>query len=255
MKGSRREFLANSVVGAIGLSGISMILSASLKGCDPESRKDKLFFGKAKTVVFQGDSITDARRNRNRLDPNDALSFGTGYAFLIASSLLGKLPEQQLLFYNRGVGGNKVYQLRERWEGDCIDLSPDVVSILIGVNDYWHTIDSRFSYEGDINTYTSDYTELVKRTRENLPGVKIIICEPYTVLGKVVTPEWQEGFVPYQKAARAVSEEFGLPFVPFQRVFDEACQSAPSSYWSQDGIHPTMAGSQLMAEAWLRMVQ
>ena len=100
-------------------------------------------------VLFQGDSITDAGREKEKQLPNSAWSFGNGYAMLAAANMLNSMPEKELVIYNRGISGNKVYQLAERWDADCLDLKPAVLSILIGVNDYWHTRNG--SYNGTVS--------------------------------------------------------------------------------------------------------
>ncbi len=209
---------------------------------------------KGNTVLFQGDSITDAGRDKEKELPNNPRSFGQGYAFLAASALLNALPEKSLIIYNRGISGNKVFQLADRWQKDCLDLNPDVLSILVGVNDYWHMRDGH--YDGTVEVYENDFRALLKRTKENLPQVKLVICEPFCVLGaSTVDESWIKPFKPYQEAAKKISEEFNTLWVPYQSVFDEAVKHAPATYWTADGVHPAMPGAQLMAEAWLRIVE
>ena len=126
-------------------------------------------------VLFQGDSITDAGRNREQEQANNPWGFGVGYVNHIASWLLEEMPGKDLQIYNRGISGNKVYQLAERWEKDCLDLRPDLLSILIGVNDYWHLRNG--VYEGTPEIYEQDYRSLLTLTREALPDIKLVICE------------------------------------------------------------------------------
>jgi len=204
-------------------------------------------------VLFQGDSITDAGRNRKEQKPNQAGSFGGGYALMAAAALLAEMPEKNLTIYNRGVSGNKVYQLAERWQEDCFDLKPDLLSILIGVNDYWHKRNG--NYDGTVEVYEKDFRALLKRTKEALPDTILVICEPFSVEGGAAIGEgWQSEFEPYRKAAKALSEEFGTRYIPYHTIFKEALKHAPAAYWSPDGVHPSMAGAQLMAKAWLEVV-
>ena len=147
---SRRNFLFKSAAGAAALASIPTIVSAAIPG-GGEKKNNFSLFGKGNTVLFQGDSITDAGRDKEKELPNNPRSFGQGYAFLAASALLNALPEKQLTIYNRGISGNKVYQLAERWQKDCLDLKPDVLSILIGVNDYWHMRNGK--YDGTVEVY------------------------------------------------------------------------------------------------------
>ena len=249
---SRRNFLLKSGTGAVALASIPAIISAAIPANDKKTKYS--LFEKNNIILFQGDSITDAGRDKEKELPNVARSFGLGYAFLAASSILNKLPEHNLTMYNRGISGNKVYQLADRWQKDCLDLKPNVLSILIGVNDYWHTRNG--NYNGTIEVYENDYRALLKRTKENLPGIKLVICEPFYLLDTSAVDEtWVAPMKQYQAAAKKIATEFGALWVPFQQVFDEAIKHAPATYWSGDGVHPGMPGAQLMAEAWLRVVE
>jgi lysophospholipase L1-like esterase len=251
---SRRNFFVKSAVGAAALASIPSIVSASIPSKKLESKGDYKIFGKGNTVLFQGDSITDAGRDKEKELANNARSFGFGYAFLAASSLLNELPEQNLTIYNRGISGNKVYQLADRWEKDCLSLKPDVLSILIGVNDYWHKRNGK--YDGTVEVYENDYRKLLTLTKEKLPNIKLVICEPFYVLNTSAVDEtWAKPMKEYQAAAKKIAQEFGALWVPFQQVFDEAIKHAPATYWTGDGVHPAMPGAQLMAEAWLRVVE
>ena len=254
MNFSRRRFIARSVVGAAALASIPSIVSKAIDNPGVDENGKYKIFEKGNTVLFQGDSITDAGREKQQELPNNPRSFGQGYAFLAASSLLNELPEKDLTIYNRGISGNKVYQLDERWQKDCLDLKPDILSILIGVNDYWHMRDGR--YDGTVDVYENDYRKLLERTKESLPNVKLVICEPFCVTGtSVVDESWLEPLSGYQKAAKKIANEFKALWVPYQSVFNEAVKHAPAPYWTGDGVHPAMPGAQLMAEAWLKVVR
>lgn len=247
---SRRKFLIKSGAGAAALASIPGIVSASI----PSSGTKKSVFKTDGVVLFQGDSITDAGREKKKELANNSASFGRGYAFLAASHLLNAYPAEQLTIYNRGISGNKVFQLADRWEKDCLQLKPDVLSVLIGVNDYWHKRNG--NYDGTVEVYDKDYRELLKRTQEALPGIQLVLCEPFYVLETTAVDEsWVEPMRKYQAAAKAIAEDFGALWVPFQKVFDEAIKHAPGAYWAADGVHPSMAGAQLMAEAWLKAVE
>lgn len=250
---SRRKFFVKSALGAAALSSIPSIISASVLPEMKEAKEKYKIFEAGSTVLFQGDSITDAGREKKNELANNAHSFGHGYAFLAASDLLNELPEKNLSIYNRGISGNKVYQLAERWQKDCLDLKPDILSILIGVNDYWHKRNGQ--YDGTVEVYENDYRELLKLTKEKLPNVKLVICEPFYVQNTSAVDEtWIEPMKEYQAAAKRIAKEFDALWVPFQQVFDEAIKYAPATYWTGDGVHPAMPGAQLMAQAWLRVV-
>ncbi len=204
------------------------------------------------TVLFQGDSITDAGRKRDQGDqPNHQPAMGGGYAWMAASQLLvGRADD--LKVFNRGISGNKVYQLADRWQQDCLDLKPNVLSILIGVNDVSHMLKGRF--DGSVEIYEQDYHALLKRTKAALPKVKLVVCEPFVLRCGAVDDRWFPTFDGYRAAARRAAEAAGAVFVPFQTMFDRAVKFAPPEHWAQDGVHPSDFGNSLMAHAWLEAV-
>ncbi len=247
---SRRNFLRQAGISTALLAGLPAFASSGEKK-KPDEKDIQDFFAPGDITLFQGDSITDALRDKKDESPNRGPSFGMGYAYIIAAGLLKELAVKELTFYNRGISGNKVYQLAERWQKDCLELKPDIVSILIGVNDYWHMRQGR--YEGTPEIYETDYRELLNRTRKELPGAKLVICEPFILAGtSAVDESWLEPFSRYQEIASLLAGEFETIWVPFQKVFNEALKLAPGSYWLYDGVHPSMAGSRLMADAWLK---
>jgi lysophospholipase L1-like esterase len=203
--------------------------------------------------LFQGDSITDVGRDRAMEDqPNQSPALGRGYAMLASATLLVR-SQGSAVIHNRGISGNKVYQLAERWDRDCLELRPDVLSILIGVNDYWHFFNGQ--YDGTLQRYRDDYNALLSRTRSQLPAVKLVICEPFMLPSGEVNDRWVQEFPAYQQAARALAEGHRATWVPFQSVFDRAIRDgfAPEAL-ARDGVHPTLAGHRLMADAWLEAV-
>jgi len=249
---TRRAFLGKT---AAALTASTLLSSA---GCSSTTKRlsdlaRPGFIRKGNVVLLQGDSITDAGRNRAREDnANDKSALGSGYAFLIAAQLLAAQRDPELKIYSRGISGHKVFQLAERWDKDCLALKPNVVSILIGVNDIWHKLNGR--YDGTIEIYERDYRALLQRTRQQLPEVKLVVCEPFVLRCGAVNEKWFPDFDGYRAAAKKVAEAFDAVFVPFQSMFDEACKDAPPAYWAGDGVHPTIAGAQLMAQTWIDTV-
>lgn len=245
---SRRSFLKKSAMGGLLAAGISLPMAAMPK----ISRKITL--SKGNTILFQGDSITDTGRNKEDSAFNSFRALGSGYAMLSSAALLEKYAPLDLKIYNRGISGNKVFQLAERWDRDCLDLKPDVLSILIGVNDIWHKLNGQ--YDGNIDVYRKDYIALLDRTLKALPDVKLIICEPFAIKGvKAVDDRWYPEFFGYQEAARQIADQFNATFIPFQKIYDEALKRAPGAYWTPDGVHASFAGAQLMANAWLEAIK
>ena len=250
---NRRTFLKASglTLGAAGLAALARVPESRAAEVLPASHS---LISDGDTILFQGDSITDmGRRRQNAATPNDQGGLGTGYAWLAAVELLADRPKAGLKIFNRGISGNKVYQLAERWQADCLDLKPDVLSILIGVNDLWHTLNGQ--YQGTVEIYERDLNALLQRTREALPKTKFMLCEPFVLRCGSVTDKWFPDFDHYRAAARRVADARGATFVPFQAMFDEAVKYAPPAQWAADGVHPTPTGASLMAHTWLKHVE
>lgn len=198
-----------------------------------------------KTILFQGDSITDAGRNFN--DPN---CLGPGYVGLVGAELEYENP-QDYKIYNRGISGNRVVDLYARWKIDCLNLKPDILTILIGVNDVWHEIDNHNGV--DAEKFEKIYRMLIDETLQALPDIKIILMEPYVKKGPAT-----EAHIDYfaaevakrQEAVRRIAADYGFMLVPLQSVFDEADEKAPTLWWTGDGVHPTRAGHEMIAKTW-----
>ncbi len=247
---SRRNFIKAGSIASVSALTITEIVTSAFA----EAKVGRISIGQNNIILFQGDSITDAGRKRENLVANNPSALGSGYALIAASELLLKYPEKNLKIYNRGVSGDKSYQLTDRWDKDCLELKPDVLSILVGVNDYWHKHND--NYKGSAEIYKNYYMALLERTKKQLPNVKLIIGEPFGLSGiGAIDKTWYPEFPEYQKAAREIADQFDAAFIPYQSVFDKAVKSAPGSYWTGDGVHPTLAGAQLMARAWLEVVK
>ena len=205
-------------------------------------------------VLFQGDSITDGNRGRNT-DPNHIM--GHGYAFSIASRLGADYPEKKYQFYNRGISGNKVNDLAKRWQVETLDLKPDVLSILVGVNDSGSVVFKREPII-TIEKYEAIYQSLLDETRSTFPDIVFVLCEPFILKVGKVKENWeayQSDIKKRQEVVRRLASKNNAVFVGFQEVFDKACAKAPADYWIWDGVHPTVAGHELMAREWLKQVE
>lgn len=251
MSFNRRSFIKNAAIGTLASLAIPEIAAAAFA----EAKGKKISLNANDVVLFQGDSITDASRmKRTTTTPNDPASMGPGYALIAGSRLLVDHPDKNLQIYNKGVSGDKVYQMIDRWDADCIKLKPNVLSILVGVNDYWAV--KKHGYTGTIQTYRDDYKRLLDQTKKALPDVKIIIGEPYAVIGvKEVDQSWYPKFDEFRVAAHDIADQYDAGFIPYQTVYDKAIKLAPGAYWTIDGVHPNMAGVTLMAQAWLEAVK
>ncbi|WP_136609067.1 SGNH/GDSL hydrolase family protein [Paenibacillus dokdonensis] len=200
-------------------------------------------------ILFQGDSITDANRDRGLHQKH---FIGQSYVYLISAKLANDNAEKNPLFINRGISGNRVSDLYARWNEDAFSLNPDVISILIGVNDAWRTVSGEPS--GVTDRFERAYRHLLEETKEILPDTRLILCEPFVLKGSATEEkwdEWQKLVGTYQGIVRQLSEEFQTVFVPLQDAFDEAAQRAEPSYWLFDGVHPSGAGHDVIARRWL----
>ncbi len=207
----------------------------------------------SKLILFQGDSITDAMRSRD----ND-LASGHGYPTLVKAKL-GYEEPGKYTFLNRGISGNRIVDLYARIKADLINLRPDVLSVLIGINDIWHEIGHENGVPAE--KFERVYDWLLTEAKEALPDVRMLILEPFVLPGHATNPieerpdRWElfRTQTPlYAAAARRVAEKHGATFVPLQHLFDEACQLAEPAYWVHDGVHPTAMGHELIARAWLK---
>ena len=200
-----------------------------------------------KTVLFQGDSITDTGRSREH---NTAT--GTGYVTLVRGEIEYEFPSQYKM-YNRGISGNRVVDLYARIKSDIINLKPDIMSILIGVNDAWHEID--YQNGVDAEKFFQIYCMLIEEIKAALPNVKIMIMEPYVMKEWATEAHWEEFDAEVRKRAeksKKVAKKYNLSFIPLQEKFDEAAKLAPISHWLGDGVHPTIAGHELIKREWIK---
>jgi lysophospholipase L1-like esterase len=236
---SRRSALKG--LGAIGALGA---LSSTAWAASKDA--PKLQLKKGSVILFQGDSITDAGRDKSISEPNDVKALGKGYAAMVAGGLLGQYADLELQVYNRGISGHKVPDLAGRWQKDAIDLKPDVISILVGVNDLWHQFAFGNKYKATVKDYENGFRELIQRSQREVPGVQLVICEAFTLRNG-------EDFKPleeYAAVCKKLAAEFNLIFVPFDSIFEQATKAAPAKFWLGDGIHPSIPGHALMADAW-----
>lgn len=244
---NRKEFVSSSLLACAALATGGITLSS----CQSSSKK-RVDIKSNSTILFQGDSITDASRNfDNEAMVNDRSMLGYGYPLFASARILCDYADKGVKIYNRGISGNKIPQLMDRWDKDCIALKPDVVTILIGVNDFWHTLNGK--YEGDAASFEEGYRKLLTYTKKQLPNTRIVICEPFVITGgkAVGDYKWVSEFPKYQAVARKMADEFSLTFIPYQEIFNKALEVAEYSTWSNDGVHPSMMGAQLMADAWV----
>jgi len=196
-------------------------------------------------VVFQGDSVTDTGRDRD-----DFFDLGSGYPAIVSGMIGSLFPEMRIEFLNRGVGGDRVKDLKNRWKDDCLDLSPDWVSILIGINDCWRFYDSDDRTEPAL--FESNYRYLLQSAASK--GASLIIMEPFYLPVYREMEMWTEDLGPKIQIIRRLAREFKAVYVPLDGIFAEAATKREPSFWAEDGIHPTPEGHALIARHWLKAV-
>lgn len=197
-------------------------------------------------VLFQGDSITDT--GRDRVNPH---SLGRGYANLVASWFQALYPEKEVQFLNRGISGDRVVNLEARWDEDCVQLQPDVLSIMIGINDCWR----RFDRNDPTTTedFAAGFHRLLTRVRQET-SARLILLEPFLVPVKPELQAWRENLDPKIQVGRELAREFHALYVPLDGLFAQACCRQQPSYWAPDGVHPSYGGHGLIAQAWLSTI-
>ncbi len=223
------------IVASLALLSLPMPLEAA----DRTVKRIPAFKSGAR-ILFQGDSITDGNRGRSA-DPNHIL--GHGYVFITAARHGAAFPSDRLDFMNRGISGHTVLDLEKRWKTDTLDLKPDILSVLIGVND-----DARGV---PLDQYERVYDALLAQARAANPALKLVLCEPFVKHEGPIG----DGIVKRQAIVAALAKKYGAALVRFQKIFDEASKTAPADYWIWDRVHPTYRGHQLMADEWERVVR
>lgn len=191
-------------------------------------------------VLFQGDSITDAGRNRDI-----STDMGFGYAAMAAAAFSASNPFRRLEFLNRGIGGHKVTDLEARWDEDCIKLSPKLMSIMIGINDAYAAL--------DIATYEKSYRSIVSQVRTKL-DCQLILIEPFLLPVSENYAEIRERLWPEIEVVRTLAREFSCSLIAADGLFADVSTMQEPSYWSPDGVHLSHNGATLVAKAWLQAV-
>jgi len=199
-------------------------------------------------ILFQGDSITDVGRAREENLPLGQ-GLGTGYPQLVTARLITDYPARPWIIENKGISGNRVVDLYARWKIDALNLHPQLISILIGINDTWHEFGRKNGVE--VPRYEMVYRELLRWTKEVLPEVKLVLMEPFCFCFGAVGPDWVPEVKERGKIVRKLAEEFDALFLPCQSILDKALERAPQEFWLRDGVHPALAGHQLLADAWI----
>jgi lysophospholipase L1-like esterase len=201
-------------------------------------------------ILFYGDSITDAFRDRSA-EIGSLSSYGCGFVNQIVGRLLKEEPEKYQII-NTGISGNRIVDLYARIKSDCWNYEPDVLSILVGINDIWHEV--KYNNGVELDRFEKVYDMLLEDTIKRLPNVKIIICEPFVLHG-TATNEAFDGFNEirtYAKVIKKLADKYNAYFLPLQYLFDKYNQNHDASFYLFDGVHPTVQGGALIADEWVK---
>ena len=198
-------------------------------------------------VLFQGDSITDCGRVRDNEN-----HLGGGYANMTAAQFSALYPEKNVRFINKGISGNRVKDLQARWQEDCINLKPDWVSILIGINDCWRRYDRNDPTSTE--QYETGLRDILQQVKEKL-NARLLLLEPFVLPVPEDRKNWREDLDPKIHAARSLAREFDALYIPLDGLFAQASTRREPAFWAPDGVHPTPAGHALITQAWLKAVK
>ena len=203
-----------------------------------------------KTLLMAGDSVTDAGRDRSIGIGTHSL--GNGYVSCLAQLLINHNKENEITLINRGVSGNTIKDLRSRWKNDVLDLNPDWISIMIGINDVWRQFDSPgLSSISTLDEYEKCLDRLILSTINSVE--KIIVMTPFLVEPNYSDP-MRMMVDAYVKVVRQLTVRKGLVLVDTQNKFDLAMTIIKPVVLAEDRIHPTIVGHNLIAEAFMESV-
>jgi lysophospholipase L1-like esterase len=259
---NRRSFLK----GGAAAAGLTALTSCANSQTDKQDRENPSGvggyhynlpkFSKGMKLLFQGDSITDMKWGRNQKDRNHYL--GHSYVYLICSRLGVDMPQAKLEFFNRGVSGNTVGNLRQRWQKDAIDINPDLLSILVGVNDVGRN--ARSGGKGiDLKKWEEDYRYILDASRKANPSLKIVLLNPFVLPSgrfkdKVAFSMWKTEVDKLIPIVEKLVKDYDAVHIKTNEVFDAAAKAVDPAHWIWDGVHPLPEGHELIARNWISEV-
>ena len=202
-------------------------------------------------ILFIGDSITDVGRDRTNI-----ADLGQGYPLMIATALKEKYTELELTFSNRGVGGDKLKDMAARWDVDCLSLNPTVVSILIGINDTWHTVGkNQFGSQENLQQFEQQYRTLLTTLVEKSVR-QIILMEPFVLPYPTDREMWRSDLDPRIQVVRKLAYEFQADLIPLDGLLNaNGIKQGFALLTGEDGVHPTQEGHEIIAEIWLDTIE
>jgi acyl-CoA thioesterase I len=202
-------------------------------------------FKKNAIILFQGDSITDCGRLQDQWH-----GWGNGYVKQIASTLSARFASLDLKFVNRGISGNRACDLETRWDDDALAIQPDILSILIGINDTWRRFDRNDPTSTE--SFAASYDAILQKTRKHLPDCRIIILEPFLLPVPEDRRAWRDDLDPKIAAIRDLARRHANGYIPLDGIFAAASVQREPAFWAGDGVHPSTFGHSLIADEWMR---
>ncbi|MBQ3006920.1 MAG: SGNH/GDSL hydrolase family protein [Clostridia bacterium] len=197
-------------------------------------------------ILFQGDSITDAGRDRS-----DYHNLGEGYPFYAAQYIKEDNPDIDFEFINLGISGNQTKDLVDRLQSDFIDIQPDIVSILIGINDTWHRALLRKWLSNDV--FEANYRKILSEIKEKT-NAKIIMLEPF-LLYAPDKEYFRKDLNPKIDIIRKLAKEFADFYIPLDGLFASASIGIEDLHWSEDGVHPNANGSEFIGDIYADVIK
>ena len=194
-------------------------------------------------ILFIGDSITDAGRLEEAYRP-----FGYGYVHFVAYGLLAKYSEYNLSIINTGMSGDTIRDLDYRWERDCLNHKPDVLSILIGINDVFRQYSDRQDEAILLDEYQLTYKRLLSLVKVKY-NCQLILIEPFMFCDDKANPAYK-ALLQYIDAVRALAEEFNAILVPLQELIDDKITKVSPEKFSDDMVHPYVWAHAWIAQQW-----
>jgi len=252
----RREFIARGLTttSVLACQGISSLWGADHTSTLFNERNSNLpKFENGARLLFQGDSITDMKWGRNQKDRNHYL--GHSYVFLLASRLGVDMADANLEFFNRGVSGNKVSDLRKRWQKDAIEMNPDWLTVLIGVND----VSQGRGQPVDLKKWEQDYRHILNQSRRANHKLNIVLMDPFVLRMTRLNSDdqwkyWRGEIDKLGKIVVRLAKDFNAIHIETQKIFDQAANQVSAGNWIWDGVHPLPQGHELIARNWLQAV-
>ena len=198
-------------------------------------------------ILFQGDSITDGCR-----DYRNYHHMGNSYPGYAAALIAKEFPDVEFEFINQGIAGNRTGQLFDRLYADAISLEPDIISVLIGVNDVWARYSSK-RIQTSVEQIEANFRAIMKSLRERTHA-KILVLSPY-LLDSEVNEHWRPELEEIFPILRRLAEEYADGYVPLNELFAEALKTQPEpKYYSPDGVHPNANGAKFIAEHYFNAI-